>query len=79
MADALASPVERELERKGPRQWIKPYSARLPWLRCRGCGARLARMDVIDGRPCVRVGGAYMTEGKLVCRKCGAVRPFFKV
>jgi hypothetical protein len=47
----------------------------LPWVRCRHCGRKLARYDVVDRQTCIRVGQAVAVKLTLVCI-CGAVRTF---
>lgn len=62
------------------KTWRKTRHQRLPWLRCRHCGAHLARIDVSPGgRPQVRLDGpARLAEGVLVCPRCGHPRQFLQ-
>lgn len=68
------SPRPRTLKRR------RPTRARLPWFRCRKCGNRLAMMDIVNGRTCVRV-SAYAVSYKitLTCEFCGEDREFISM
>lgn len=55
----------------------QPVRARLPWFRCRKCQARLAPMDIVDGRTCVRVSPyAISYKIEITCERCGTMREF---
>lgn len=67
---------------RGPKMHltrILTRAARLPWLRCRRCGRRLAQVDVFDGWTVLRVGHTYTDDQpvKLICPNCRTSRPFY--
>ena len=54
-----------------------PRVRRRPWFRCLGCSTRLAQMDVVGGRTCVRVSSyAVSYRIELTCERCGMAREF---
>lgn len=76
-------PESQDGEKSQPARKLKrrrPSRARLPWFHCRKCGSRLAMMDVVDGRTCVRI-GPYAVSYKItiVCERCGEDREFISM
>lgn len=56
---------------------VKTRTVRLPWFRCKHCGQRLAQVEVVNGRTCVRIGArAISYHVCLTCKACGAEREF---
>jgi hypothetical protein len=62
-----------------PRPRHPARAHQLPWFRCKKCGARIAQMDVIDGRTAVRIGRCYEFYAEIICPRCGRVREFVSV
>jgi hypothetical protein len=72
--------VENRKDRPEPRDSRRPVRTRLPWFRCRKCQTRLAPMDVVDGRTCVRIGPyAVSFKIEITCERCGTMREFISM